>query len=97
MAQPPVVSAGEAQVRLVRRKTASTKISEYEDTLVTLIANRCGETKSSVISNAIKLLIVSVLKEGGAWKLKEESNLAKVLEIIEKDVNSFLEKCGKAF
>lgn len=93
MAQP-VVGASDAPAKLVRRKTASTKISEQEDMLLSLVAERCGETRSTIISQAIRSLLVQLLKGDGGWRLPEESaHLAGVLDVLERESKSFIEKC----
>ena len=94
MAQP-IVGASDVPAKLVRRKTASTKISEYEDALLNLVAEKCGETRSTVISQAIRYLLVELLRgEDGGWKLpQDDPALAKVMEILEKESSEFIAKC----
>jgi len=90
----PIIGASNVPTKLVRRKTASTKISEQEDALLTLVAERCGETRSTVISQAIRYFLVQLFKSDGGWKLPEgDAHLAKVLEVLEREATEFLEKC----
>ncbi len=94
MAQP-IVGASDVPTKLVRRKTASTKISEYEDALLNLVAEKCGETRSTVISQAIRYLLVEVLRgDDGSWKLPEDDPaLTRIMDILEKESNEFITKC----
>ena len=93
MAQP-IVGTSDIPVKLVRRKTASTKISEQEDMLLSFIADKCGETRSTVISQAIRYFVVQLLKADNGWKIDEDlAPLTSVLEVLERESKEFLEKC----